>query len=986
MASRKIEVAITGDARSLERAFGRAGKSSDSFGRKIGRGAGKGLLGFAKVAGVASVAVGVGFAAAVRHGMKGLNEQAKVMAQTEATLKSTKNAAKITADEIRALNEEMERKTGVDADVIQVGSNLLLTFSKIRNEVGEGNDIFSQANQTALDMSTTFGTSMKSASLQLGKALQDPVRGITALRRSGISFTDAQQDQIKALVESGKVLEAQKLILGEVNTQVGGSAEAMGKTFPGQVQRAKRAFEQLTEALAAPFMDVFSSGLEGALNIFSDPAVQAGIAQFGQRVAAVLQRVVEWLRANWPQIKSIVLGVFNALQTYYNTIVIPVFRGVISIIGRAVSFIRDNMPQIQAAVQAAFDWIKTNVVPTVQSVARNVQRFVSLMTAIWKKHGDDIKAVVGPVFSTIKTIIGNALRIIKGVVELVLALIRGDWEKAFDALKDITRAAFNSLRAIVTLPLRILAAVVKILGREIVEALVAGFGAIKTRVRERFNAAKDAITEIAGTMRDTAFDLGKQIIEGILNGLGGLYNAVKDKLRQNLRNAISFVRDNLGSTVAQYTARTIGIQIPDGIIQGIEKRRGAMVAKLKGAVRLAVNAAAQEARSNLMGLTSSLAGMLGRLFESVSPQARRLAQLRAQIDADDEARTRKRLQDSIDQVKERADVEADFLERVQSAESRAASDRAKAEEKLADDLSKARSRAARAEAQAEFARAVREIEQAKNDDIMSATMDKNRRLAELDEQRKQAQQDMSDFERDLEVQNLERFIADRQTAYETDIANLTEQFNRGEITAEQFRDALNNLIGGQTGSELGAAFAGEFARQLEAVTQQIQALIGFGGGIAGPSVVSPGAVGAAAQLKAWEKRRDAYHAARVNFYKRKDSEKGGTVTAREKKLINAEMDAWRKSNPKPRAMADGGILRSAVLAGEAGPEAVLPLSSGRARRMLADALDGADKLRGDSGGNVVVHVTVNGNEFSAAEFARKLAPELRRQVSLIRSA
>jgi hypothetical protein len=579
-------------------------------------------------------------------------------------------------------------------------------------------------------------------------------------------------------------------------------------------------------------------------------------------------------------------------------------------------------------------------------------------------------------------VLGN----IKSVVEIALALLRGDFSAAFEGIKDIVKRVLNTIVTIVKNMGPLLLDAAKLLGNAVLNGIIAGLGAIVRRVKGKLDENKQAISQAAGEAYTAALDIGRQVISGILGGLGGLYNAVKDRLRESLRGAIDFVRNNLGSTVAQYTARTIGIDIPDGIIAGIEKRRTKVVGKLKAVVRQAVHEAAREARANLGSLTSGLAGMLGRLFESVSPEARRLAQLRADIEADEESRTRKRLQESIDQVKERADVEADFLDRVTGAETRAARERAKVEERLADDLKKARSRAARAEAQAEFARAVREIEEAKNDDIMSATMDKNRRLSELDAQRMQAQEDMADFERQLEVRNTERFIEDRKNAYETDIANLTEQFNRGEITAEQFRDALNNLIGGQTGAELGAAFAGEFERQLRAVTQQIRALVGFGGGIAGPGVVSPGAAGTAAQLKAWEKRRDAYHAARVNFYKRKESDQGGTVTAREKTLINAEMDAWRKSNPKPRALADGGILRTAVLAGEAGPEAVLPLSSGRARRMLADALDGADKLRGDSGGNVVVHVTVNGNEFSAAEFARKLAPELRRQVSLIRSA
>jgi phage-related protein len=956
MANRKIEVAITGDARSLERAFGRASKSSDSFGRKIGRGAGKGLLGLAKVAGVASVAVGVGFAAAVRHGMKGLSEQAKVTAQTEAALKSTGNAAKTSAAQIRELTESLERKTGIDADQIQVGSNLLLTFTKIRNEVGKGNDIFDQANQTALDMSVTFGTSMKSASIQLGKALNDPVKGVTALQRSGISFTQSQKDQIKALTESGKVLEAQKLILAEVNTQVGGSAEAMGKTFPGQVQRAKRAFEQLTETLATPFMDVFSSGLEGALNIFSDPAVQAGIASFGQRVAAGLQTVVTWLRANWPQIKTVILTVFDALQTYYNTIVIPVFSGVISIIGRAVEFIRQNMPQIRAAVQAAFDWIKVNVIPTVQSVARNVQRFVALMTRIWREHGDDIKAVVGPVFQTIKIIVGTVLGNIKSVIEIILALIRGDFDAAGEAFKDIIRRSFGALKAIATVGLRVLAAVVKILAREVVQKLSEGLDAIKRNVRAKFNAAKDAISEVAGTIASAAADVGRRIVDGVLDGLGGLYSRMKEKLESTLRDVINKL--NPFSPV-EHGGIIIARRLADGTVRGIKQNKPRIAAALSEAVRSAVF----DARSNVASLGGGLASMLGTLFGTSSAEAKRLAEIRAQQSAEDVRRQREQLRAAVDQTRERADIDEDY-----------ARDRSALERDLASKLASARSISQRQDAQREF-----------NDAILELDRQKNARLAELDREREAARQALADFELDQEAAQLEESIRQKQEAYERDIANLAEAFNQGQISAEQFRAALNDLIGGQTGAELGLAFAGEFQRQIEAIFGQIAALFGAPFGLSGPGITRPGAV-ASEELRDWRQRRAARRKQLEDNAKKKDSDGGEKITQKEKNQINAAMKAWNKNNPQPRQLADGGVLRKAVLAGEAGPEAVLPLSSGRAQRMLAEAMDGADKLRGASGGNTIIHVTVNGNEFSAHEFARKIAPELRRQVSLIRSA
>jgi len=80
-----------------------------------------------------------------------------------------------------------------------------------------------------------------------------------------------------------------------------------------------------------------------------------------------------------------------------------------------------------------------------------------------------------------------------------------------------------------------------------------------------------------------------------------------------------------------------------------------------------------------------------------------------------------------------------------------------------------------------------------------------------------------------------------------------------------------------------------------------------------------------------------------------------------------------------KPLADGGILRRAVLAGEAGREAVIPLDANAGRVALARAM--SDAGAGNMGGTTIV-VNVAGNEFSAEDFARKVAPELRRQIAL----
>jgi hypothetical protein len=75
-------------------------------------------------------------------------------------------------------------------------------------------------------MSAALGRDLNSSVLQVGKALNDPVRGMTMLSRAGVVFTEQQRDQIKALAESGDQLGAQKIILRELTKEFQGSAKA----------------------------------------------------------------------------------------------------------------------------------------------------------------------------------------------------------------------------------------------------------------------------------------------------------------------------------------------------------------------------------------------------------------------------------------------------------------------------------------------------------------------------------------------------------------------------------------------------------------------------------------------------------------------------------------------------------------------------------------------------------------------------------------
>lgn len=217
-------------------------------------------------------------------------DEARVtLAQTQAVIASTGGAANITSDQVSDLATKLSNLAGVDDELIQHGENVLLTFTNVKNGVGQGNDIFDQATLAALNMSRALGTDMQGAAIQVGKALNDPVRGVTALQRVGVSFTASQKEQIATLIESGQTMDAQKLILAELTKEFGGAAAAAATP----ADKARVAWGNFKETLGTKLMPAVSPVLEkltGVLGWIGDHswAVTALSVAFGLLATALI--------------------------------------------------------------------------------------------------------------------------------------------------------------------------------------------------------------------------------------------------------------------------------------------------------------------------------------------------------------------------------------------------------------------------------------------------------------------------------------------------------------------------------------------------------------------------------------------------------------------------------------------------------------------------------------------------------------------------
>jgi len=157
--------------------------------------------------------------------------QEKAVAKVNQALKSTQNAAGKTSEELQKLAFDLQGTTLFgDEDILNNATAQLLTFTNIAGTN------FDRTQKVALDLATVLDGDLKSASIQLGKALNDPVANLSALSRSGIQFSESQKQVIKSLTESGKLAEAQTVILDELERQYGGQAEAAAEADGGLTQ------------------------------------------------------------------------------------------------------------------------------------------------------------------------------------------------------------------------------------------------------------------------------------------------------------------------------------------------------------------------------------------------------------------------------------------------------------------------------------------------------------------------------------------------------------------------------------------------------------------------------------------------------------------------------------------------------------------------------------------------------------------------------
>src|SRR5690554_2314578 len=547
------------------------------------------------------------------------------MANTEQIIESTGGAAGLAAEEVRELSRSLSLKIGVDSLEIQEASNVLLTFRNVSE------DVFEQTIGLAADMSAVFGTDLSAASLQLGKALNDPVKGISALTRVGVQFTEQQKEQIETLVESGDILGAQQIILEELENQVGGTAEASADS----TAKISNAFTELQRALGGPLIAAIDqiapalvetiSALEPVFGAIGE--VVGGLIVELQPILEVLgAALAEGLQALLPAIEPVGDAVLSIVEAFAP--LLPV----IELIGTLLPPLADTIRLLADAIAPLIELVAEFASNLISRLAPVFDQLMPIIEEIVSVLGDALAAILPVIIDLFLAIVDATTPLIPVMLDLIRAVLPlldpllqlatailtplielfGALFKPLIALLDppiaiativIDALVSGALTPLIKLLTTLLVPILNVLAEVLLAVVVPPLELLTGLLEGDVTSAFENVGGVLGFFRDVARavfdffrDLVRDRIEAVVNAANRIREFV-DRVRQFFDNARDAVRDRIDQLVAFVR------DIPD---------------RIKRAIGNAKDILKQAGRNIIQGLIDGINSMLGRIRDTIS--------------------------------------------------------------------------------------------------------------------------------------------------------------------------------------------------------------------------------------------------------------------------------------------------------------------------------------------------------------------------------
>lgn len=361
------------------------------------------LLAMGAIAATAFAGI-VGFAS---NAIDAANDSAKTQAQLNAVLKSTHQAAGLYIEDLNDQAQALQKMTTYSDEAVGGVQALLLTFT------GIGGPVLQEATGTILDMATALKMDLQSASIQVGKALNDPIQGINALRRVGVSFSADQKKVIQQLVDTGQKAKAQQLILQELAVEFGGSAAAAADTYAGRQEMLKNQIDEVNESIGRALLPVLEKVVAAITPIVEK--MVAWIEQHPQitKWIIILAGLVTGLITGLTLLAGAVLLV-NVAMSPITLIILAIVAAIGLLVAATVLIIKNwdgikkYFSEVWEGLKAIFSESITAIIDYFNPLIKVVQKVADVIGSIGSGIGKVASAVGGAVKSAAKSVIPHA--------------------------------------------------------------------------------------------------------------------------------------------------------------------------------------------------------------------------------------------------------------------------------------------------------------------------------------------------------------------------------------------------------------------------------------------------------------------------------------------------------------------------------------------------------------------------------------------------
>jgi hypothetical protein len=163
-------------------------------------------------------------------------------AKINGMLAATGSASGKTAEQLEELANALSTTTLATKEQLLGAETQLLAFHSVMGKT------FDDTIALAQDLATSGFGSLAENAVRLGRVLEDPANNLEALRRAGILFSSDLKEQIKTLESSGQHFEAQRLIIEDLTSKVGGTGAAAGNTLTGAFHAFGQTYVEALEA------------------------------------------------------------------------------------------------------------------------------------------------------------------------------------------------------------------------------------------------------------------------------------------------------------------------------------------------------------------------------------------------------------------------------------------------------------------------------------------------------------------------------------------------------------------------------------------------------------------------------------------------------------------------------------------------------------------------------------------------------------------